>query len=98
MSYSTACLIQHKLMQAMSERKSAYTLSGLIRDADDHSRERTRMIFAWMQRQNMPSNLDGAQPMVVLIDGQRSLLQAATHLPGEDVAEIREIIHVVGYR
>lgn len=72
--------------------------AGLIRDADDHSGEQTRMIFAWMQQQNALRNPDGAQHTVVLIDGQRSLWQAAaTYLPGEDVTEILDIIHVAGY-
>ena len=33
-SYPTAWLIQHKLMQAMSERESAYTLSGEVQVDD----------------------------------------------------------------
>ncbi|MBK1620363.1 hypothetical protein CKO42_18345 [Lamprobacter modestohalophilus] len=72
--------------------------AGLIRDAEDHSGEQTRMIFAWLQQQNRLRNPDGAQHTVVLIDGQRSLWQAAaTYLPGEDVTEILDIIHVAGY-
>lgn len=72
--------------------------AGLIRDAEDHSGEQTRMIFAWLQQQNLLRNPDGAQHTVVLIDGQRSLWQAAaTHLPGDEVTEILDIIHVAGY-
>lgn len=72
--------------------------AGLMRDAEDHSDEQTRLIFEWMQQQNRQRNPDGAQHTVVLIDGQRSLWQAAaTHLPGEHVTEILDIIHVAGY-
>jgi hypothetical protein len=72
--------------------------AGLIRDAEERSGEQTRLIFEWMQQQNTLRNPDGAQHTVVLIDGQRSLWQAAaTHLPGDDVTEILDIIHVAGY-
>ena len=72
--------------------------AGLIRDAEDHSDEQTRLIFEWMQQQNRQRNPDGAQHTVVLIDGQRSLWQAAaTYLPGEHVTEILDVIHVAGY-
>ncbi len=70
----------------------------LILDAEERSGEQTRLIFEWMQQQNRRRNPNGAQHTVVLIDGQRSLWQpAATHLPGEDVTEILDIIHVAGY-
>lgn len=70
----------------------------LVRDAQDTTAPQTTAIFQWMAHQNAERNPDDSKPSVVLMDGQTSLWDAAwKFLPGEDVAEILDIIHVSGY-
>lgn len=70
----------------------------LARDEQGTTAPQTATIFEWMAQQNAQRNPDGHKPTVILMDGQASLWNAAwTSLPGDEVAEILDIIHVSGY-
>ena len=54
-------------------------------------------VFSWMAREVAARRRDG-QPMVCLMDGQRSLWTARTrHLPREEVVEVLDLLHTTGY-
>lgn len=54
-------------------------------------------VFTWMAQEAAARWRDG-QPMVCLMDGQRSLwTSCATHLPCEPVVEILDLLHATGY-
>ena len=70
----------------------------LARDEQGTTEPQTTAIFEWMAQQNAQRNPDDSKPSGVLIDGQTSLWDAAwTFLPGDEVAEILDIIHVSEY-
>ena len=54
-------------------------------------------VFRWMAREADARRRDG-QPMVCLMDGQRSLwTSCATHLPHEAVVEVLDFLHATSY-
>lgn len=70
----------------------------LARDACDTTAPHTAAVFEWIARENAQRNPDRLKPTVVLIDGQGSLWRAAWEfVPGEEVTEILDIVHVAGY-
>ena len=70
----------------------------LARDEHDTTEPQTTAIFEWMAQHNAQRNPDASKPSVMLIDGQTSLWEAAWRfLPGDEVTEILDIIHVSGY-
>jgi hypothetical protein len=72
--------------------------ASLIRDEQDTTAPQTHAIFAWMGQQHQQRNPNGQRPTVILMDGQTDLWNAAwTALPGDEVAEILDILHVSSY-
>jgi hypothetical protein len=70
----------------------------LKRDAHDTTAPQVREIFDWIAQENAQRKPDQSRPIVVLIDGQESFWSAAqSAIPGEDVTEILDLIHVCGY-
>jgi hypothetical protein len=70
----------------------------LARDGEDTTAPQTATVLEWIARHNAQRNPDGERPIVVLIDGQDSLWRAVQHaVPGDDVTEILDIIHVSSY-
>ena len=65
-------------------------------EGDTHVDAETE-VFAWMAREAGARRREG-QPMVCLMDGQRSLwTSCATHLPCEDVVEVLDLLHAMSY-
>ena len=70
----------------------------LKRDDAGATAPQTTEVFDWMAQENAQRNPHQDKPTVVLIDGQDSLWTAAwSAIPGDDVTEILDIIHVSGY-
>lgn len=70
----------------------------LKRDAHDTTAPQVREIFDWIAEENAQRNPDHAHPTAVLIDGQEAFWTAAqSAIPGEDVTEILDLIHVCEY-
>jgi hypothetical protein len=70
----------------------------LARDAHDTTAPQTAAVFDWIAQENAQRNPGQRKPTVVLIDGQDSLWRAAWEfVPGEEVTEILDILHVAGY-
>ena len=54
-------------------------------------------VFTWMARE-VDARRRGGQPMICLMDGQRSLwASCAAHLPRSDVVEVLDLLHVAEY-
>jgi len=71
--------------------------SSLTYDEGDTHVDAETEVFAWMAQEVDSRRRDG-QPIVCLMDGQRSLwTSCATHLSREDVAEILDLLHATGY-
>jgi len=71
--------------------------SSLTYDEGDLQVDAETEVFRWMAREVGARRRDG-QPMVCLMDGQRSLwTSCATHLPQADVVEILDLLHVTEY-
>lgn len=70
--------------------------SSLTYDQGDLHVDAETEVFTWMTHEVEARRRDD-QPIVCLMDGQRSLwTSAATHLP-EDTVEILDLLHVTGY-
>ncbi len=71
--------------------------SSLTYDEGDLQVDAETEVFRWMASEVGARRRDG-QPMVCLMDGQRSLwTSCATHLPQADVVEILDLLHVAEY-
>jgi hypothetical protein len=71
--------------------------SSLTYDQDDLHVDAETEVFTWMASQVDERHRKG-QPMVCLMDGQRSLWTSrATHLPSEDMVKILDVLHAVEY-
>ena len=75
--------------------------ASLQRDADDRTEPQTREIFSWLALQAAQRNPDGNKPLVVLLDGQESLLTASLkYFPpelAEQITDILDLLHALGY-
>ena len=70
----------------------------LQRDEDDTTAPQTRTIFSWMACEVAQRNPGEEKPVIVLMDGQESLWNAAAeHLPGTEVTEILDLLHATSY-
>jgi hypothetical protein len=70
--------------------------SSLTYDEGDLHVDAETEVFAWMTHE-VDSRRHAGQPMVCLMDGQRSLWASSeTHLP-DDVVEILDLLHVTSY-
>ena len=68
--------------------------ASLERDAADRSEPAYDEIFGWMSLEVEQRNPQGRKPLVLLMDGQASLWEAASrHLP-EEVVQILDLLHV----
>lgn len=75
-----------------------YVRACLKRDEADTTAPQTEEIFAWITHQNALRDPDQSHRSVVLIDGQTSFWEAVgTHIPGEQVTEILDLLHACGY-
>jgi hypothetical protein len=71
--------------------------SSLTYDEGDTHVDAETEVFTWMAREADVRRREG-QPMVCLMDGQRSLwTSCATHLPREDVVEVLDFLHAMSY-
>ena len=71
--------------------------SSLTYDEGDTHVDAETEVFTWMARETNARRREG-QPMVCLMDGQRSLwTSCATHLACDDVVEILDLLHATGY-
>jgi len=71
--------------------------SSLTYEAGDARVDAETEVFTWMAREASARRRDG-QPMVCLMDGQRSLwTSCATHLAREDVVEVLDFLHATSY-
>jgi hypothetical protein len=70
----------------------------LQRDAHDTTEPQTRTIFSWMAHELAQRNPGEEKPVIVLMDGQDSLWNAAAeHLPGTEITEILDLLHATSY-
>ena len=70
----------------------------LQRDDADSTEPQTRTIFSWMALQAAQRDPGEVKPVVVLMDGQESLWNAANdYLPGTEVTEILDLLHATAY-
>lgn len=68
--------------------------ASLERDEVDRSEPANDEIFGWMSLEAEQRNPDGKQPLVLLMDGQVALWEAASeHLP-EEAVQILDLLHV----
>lgn len=68
--------------------------ASLERDEVDRSEPANDEIFGWMSLEAEQRNPDGKQPLVLLMDGQAALWEAASeHLP-EEAVQILDLLHV----
>lgn len=75
---------QHKRIRASLARSEAGTTEPAAEE-----------IFGWMAREVAARNPGGTKPLCVLMDGQESQWRAAQQtLPGENVTEILDLLHV----
>ncbi len=74
---------QHKRLRASLERGAA----GTMQPAMDE-------VFGWLTREAEERNSSGTKPHLVLMDGQRSLWDAAEATFSEDRIEILDLLHV----
>lgn len=71
--------------------------SSLSYDEEDTHVDAETEVFTWMAREADARRREG-QPMVCLMDGQRSLwTSCATHLPRGDVVEVLDFLHATSY-
>jgi len=70
----------------------------LQRDESDSTEAQTRTIFSWMAHEVAQRNPGEEKPVIVLMDGQESLWNAAwDYLPGTEVTEILDLLHATSY-
>ena len=70
----------------------------LRRDAADTTAPQTHTIFSWMAHEVAQRNPGDVKPVIVLMDGQESLWNAAAeHLPGTEITEILDLLHATSY-
>lgn len=74
---------QHKRLRA-----------SLARDEDGSTDPAQAEIFGWLAMEAMDRNPVGARPVVLLMDGQHSLWEAAQGQLPEDAIEILDLLHV----
>jgi len=86
---------RRKSPEPVAEHKRVW--SSLTYDEGELHVDAEAEVFAWMVREVAARRRDG-QPMICLMDGQRSLWAAwAAHLPRSDVVEILDLLHVTEY-
>jgi hypothetical protein len=70
-------------------------------DGADRTEAQTHEIFSWIAQEAAQRNPDGKKPVVLLMDGQQSLLTASwKYLPeteATEVADILDLLHALGY-
>ena len=75
-----------------------YVRASLARDAQDTMAPSYSGIFSWLAQQQQQRNPHGQQPVVMLMDGQKSLWTSAKHhFAGVAYVEILDLMHAVGY-
>ena len=84
-----------KTVEPVAQHKRIW--SSLTYDEGDTHVDAETEVFTWMAREADARRREG-QPMVCLMDGQRSLwTSCATHLPCEDVVEVLDFLHATSY-
>jgi hypothetical protein len=69
--------------------------ASLARDAGGTTQPAAEEIFGWMAQEIGARNPGAGKPLCVLMDGQESLWrEAERHLPGENVTQILDLLHV----
>ena len=74
--------------------------AALLRDEADSTAPQVDAIFGWMAQEVVARARDGQRPLILLMDGQESLWQAAlVYLPEENfqVIEILDLLHAISY-
>jgi hypothetical protein len=77
-----------------------YVRAALERDAAQTTEPQTQAMFGWLAQQVVQRNPAADKPIIVLMDGQETLWQAAwAFLPKElgEVTEILDLLHALGY-
>lgn len=75
-----------------------YVRASFARDAQDKMAPSYRCIFSWLDEQQRQRNRTGQQPVIVLMDGQLSLWNAAARaFQGTETVEILDLMHALGY-
>jgi hypothetical protein len=77
-----------------------YVRAALERDAAGTTESQTQVMFSWLAQQVAQRNPAADKPIIVLMDGQETLWQAAwVFLPKElgEVTEILDLLHALGY-
>jgi hypothetical protein len=75
-----------------------YVRASLARDAEDTMAPSYTCIFSWLAQEQRQRNPSGQQRVVVLMDGQKSLWNAAEQvLEGVSYVEVLDLMHVLGY-
>ena len=75
-----------------------YVRASLERDVLGTMVPSYQCIFSWLADQHQQRNPSGTQPVVVLMDGQKSLWSSAQeHFSGVDYVEILDLMHALGY-
>lgn len=70
----------------------------LQRDEFGSTEPQTKTIFSWMALQAAQRDPGEVKPIVVVMDGQESLWNAANeYLPGAEVTEILDLLHATSY-
>ena len=75
-----------------------YVRASLARDAQDTMAPSYTCIFDWLAQEQRQRNPSGQQPVVVLMDGQKSLWRAAEQVfEGVSYVEVLDLMHALGY-
>ena len=75
-----------------------YVRASLSRDAQDSMAPSYGCIFSWLADQYQQRDPHGQQPLVVLMDGQKSLWASAKqHFADASYVEILDLMHALGY-
>ncbi len=84
-----------EMVEPVAQHKRVW--SSLTYEQGDICVDAETEVFTWMARE-ADARRRHDQPMVCLMDGQRSLwTSCATHLPGENVVEILDFLHATSY-
>jgi hypothetical protein len=85
----------NETVEPVAQHKSVW--SSLTYEEGDVYVDAETEVFTWMAREADARRRED-QPMVCLMDGQRSLwTSCATHLPREDVVEVLDFLHATSY-
>jgi hypothetical protein len=75
-----------------------YVRASLARDAQDTMAPSYASIFPWLAQEQRQRNPTGQHPVVVLMDGQKSLwTRAEQAFAGVPHVEVLDLLHVLGY-